>query len=168
MKKRFLGGCCFLLFLGACAHNAPVPAEQLSSTHLLKKQMVYIARVPGSIEEANIPVQKAFVAALTPYTSQLVEGNRPIPSEYLPKIAGAMKTGYIFYPKVTQWEDHNTPWTTLRDKVTIEVLVMDVQSERVVVRRTLSGVSKLWVSRNEKPDVVARDLIVNFINELFE
>ena len=153
------------LFVGACAHAPAV--QEVPPLHLAKNRLVYVAQVPGSVEQAQLPVQKAFASALRAYASQVVEGSRPISSEYLVKIAQAMKTGYIFYPKVTQWEDHNTPWTTVRDKVTIDVLVIDAQSGRVILRHSLSGKSKLWVSHNEKPDVVAQDLIENFITALF-
>lgn len=163
LKKWVLG---LALLLGGCA-SAPV-VQQAQGVHLDRNQLIYVGQSQSAFPAENATSRQLFARALSGYAQQVFQSKGEIPVTLLPQIAQTMRGGYIFYIDVLQWEDHNTPWTTLRDKVTLRVMIIDVRTEKIVLDEQLKGVSKLWVARNEKPDVVAQDLITNFVNGLFK
>ena len=165
--KKILFSVLFTGCLAGCA-TAPVVSSDKPLPQLVQGQPVYVAIGQDNFPDENKQVQRLFVEAFTPYMKPIFQSQRPLSFMYMTKIADILKTGYIIYPEITQWEDHNTPWTTVRDKVTLRVTIIDAKSQRILFKDNLSGKSSLWRTRNEKPDVVANDLVNRFVTEILK
>lgn len=163
MKKIL---CVVSLFLWGCAIG-PVLKNAENIPTLAANRSVYVAQGQGSFSRENAQVQRMFAEALAPYTAQVFQSTGTVSFEQIATKAETLKNGYIFYIDVLQWEDHNTPWTTIRDKVTLHVSIIEVPSQRIVFDQPLQGKSELGF-HNNTPDVLAKQLVSKFVNKLFQ
>lgn len=151
---------------------AACSTTQVKSTrrapNLSRNLPVYVAVGKDKFPAENRQVQQFFVQALSPYLHPVFTAKKPLDLVYMGQVAQVLKTGYMVYPEILQWEDHNTPWTTVRDKVSIRITLIDAKSQRILYKEVVSGKSSLWRMRNEKPDVVAQELIEKFVTEIYE
>ena len=151
--------------LGCAGHQIDTKAKQPLRLDLSKP--IYVAWADGEYQEENKEVQIQFKEALLPYAEQVFAGTRPLPLNSAFKLAQNLKEGYVIYPQITFWQDNNTPWTTKRDRVNVEIVLVDANSMQVIAKTTLQGKSSSFVFKNDTPAAILPQLAEAYVNNLY-
>ena len=167
MKKFFILGLALFAAAG-CTVTLQMDPQTAAVPTLATGELIYVAKGKDKFPEETKIVQEFLAEQLTPYASRVFRSQSVVPFAYLSKVADAMQTGYVFYVETLQWEDHNTPWTTVRDKVKLKIIVVDARTQKILYQDTVYGRSTLWTMRNHQPDVVAEDLVKKLVADLFQ
>lgn len=78
------------------------------------------------------------------------------------------KIDLLVCPEITQWEDRFTAWSGIRDKVNINVRIIDVKSNKVLSTADLYGTGKSGMfSGNDKPDIIVPRLVDKYMESLY-
>ena len=131
-------------------------------------QPVYVAWASGTWLGENKALQKAFVQAFSSHTKKALSGRRPLSLDEAFALAQYLGKGYLVYPQIIKWEDNNTPWSTIRDKVSAEVIIVDMASMRVMSKHTLNGTGSMWSLKNLPPDIVLPELAQKYVTTLYK
>ncbi len=161
--------CCgFVSFVLLGCASYQVNSSQAVSANLEKNELVYIALTPGDFASENKQAQAALKTALSAQSVRAIVGNYPLSLNSALGVAQRIKAGYLMQVAVKKWEDHNTPWSTIRDKVVLEVVVMDTANKGVVRRDIVDGKSTTWTFKNNTPDVILPDMMQQYVEGLYK
>lgn len=167
MKLLKIAGYLLVVFgLCGCATHQ-VDSKTSKTLDLDTAQPVYVAWAEGSFQEENKQLQAAFQDAFSIYADKVLVGTQPFSLEMAFKLAQSFGKGYIVYPKITYWEDNNTPWNTKRDKITVEVVLVDAVNVQVLGKSTLNGKSSPFVFKNDTPAAILPELTKRYVEGLF-
>ncbi len=153
--------------LTGCA-SYQVTTKNSRSVPLDSNRPVYIALTQGEYPQENQETQNTFVQEWRSYSKQVIPLKTPSSLREAIKKAQLLGEGYLVYPLVKQWEDHNTPWSTIRDKVQISVVLIDIKSGRILDKSVLNGKSTTWTMKNTTPSIILPNLVNRYIEPLYK
>ncbi len=115
-------------------------------------------------------VQQQLVQAFQKHSKIIVQSATSVTS-LQEGIAAAKKQNIdlVVCPEITQWEDRFTAWSGIRDKVNINIKVIDTNSSKVLSNADLYGTGKSGMfSGNDKPDVIVPRVVDRYISSLYK
>lgn len=149
-----------VLFLAGCG-GAEVKPKSNSLHSLLDKKKVVLISTPADGSFATKPyvgsgaiaadaIKKAF--AKIGVTAVVTDQCHAATCFALDDIK---KYGYYLRPEIVQWEDRETEWTGMPDKVEIQITIYDLETRAVVGLHSYAERSSKWV----KPGHLPQDLL---------
>lgn len=153
--------------LTGCA-SYQVTSKNPRTISLNSDQPIYIALAPGKYTQENKELQNAFVQGWGFYSTQVIPLKTPSSLVQAFQKTQVLGDGYLVYPIVEEWEDHNTPWTTIRDKVQISVVLIDIKRGRILDKSVLNGKSTTWTMKNTSPSIILPNLVNRYIEPLYK
>ena len=66
--------------------------------------------------------------------------------------AGARGFTHYVHPTILHWEDRNTEWSGKRDKISIQLQVVEIESGNIIDATMLDGKSKLATFGGDHPE----------------
>lgn len=164
--KVLLGGILFFIMLGCASYSVNISPTK---TLLLNREYpVYITLGQGQFTQENRELQEVLKSSFGLYSSQVLMGGIPLSLQAAFKLAQTMRSGYLVYPTIEKWEDHNTPWSTIRDKVVVQIILIDAQNMRVLNKSKLEGKSTTWTMKNDTPAAILPELIKQYVDGLYK
>ena len=172
MKKTFLSLLTLLALTGCATNNVTFNIDEKD---LNRNQSLYVMLPENGYYGAKEykfsgnTVQKNLVRAFQRYSVADVKASSNINSiqESLVE-AKQEKIDLLICPEITHWEDRNTPWSGIRDKVGINVRVIDVNTQQVINDADLYGTNNWFTFVNNRPDVLVPDMIQKYTDLLYK
>ena len=153
--------------LTGCA-SYQVTTKNPRSVSLDSNRPVYIALTQGEYPQENQETQNTFVQEWKSYAVQVIPLGSSSSLTQSIQTAKALGDGYLVYPEVEQWEDHNTPWSTIRDKIQVSVVLIDIKSGQILDKSVLNGKSTTWTMKNTSPSIILPNLVNHYIEPLYK
>lgn len=174
MKKTILClGALFLLAGCATADIDRIGTVQAAAPVLSGEQKVLVALPKDGVYQnikydySGQQVQQAFFEALSFEAGNVVLANQVQSLDDSLAYAGNIGAQVLVYPVITHWEDRNTPWSGLRDKIRVNVQVYSVASGKVLDRTSLYATNR-WVSFvNAAPANLLKKVVNPYIKQLY-
>lgn len=162
-----------LLILTGCATNNVT--FNVDSKNITREQSLYIMMPEdghyGTIEYefSGNTVQKKLAKAFQSYSKANVQKSLMVNSvqESLEQ-AKQQKIDLLVCPEITHWEDRNTPWSGIRDKVGINIRIIDVNTKQVINDADLYGTNNWFTFVDNKPDVLVPNMVQKYTDLLYE
>lgn len=170
MKKILV--CGLIGLLSACATNKLT--FNVDDAAITKSQSVYIMLPEnghyGSIEYdfSGDDVQQKLAREFQTTSIAQVLFPREIKSvqESL-KEAEQQNTDLLICPIITHWEDRNTPWSGRRDKVGLNIRIIDVKSKKVVSDADLYGTNNSITFIANQPNTLLPKMVKKYVSHLY-
>ena len=150
---------------GCASYN--VQKTETGAKNLNRSEFVYLALASGGNAEQNKQVQAAFEKALSDQGVSVYAGRTLLSQAAVFALAKKMDNGYVLYSEIVKWEDHNTPWSTIRDKVSISVKVIEAGSGKILARDVLEGKSTFCTMKNTAPEAILPELVSQYVETLY-
>ncbi len=77
------------------------------------------------------------------------------------------KVQYIVYPTILHWEDRNTPWSGLLDRVNVRIEIIDVLLRKTVNSVNIEATNRWFTMVNDPPEVLLKKPIEDYVSSLF-
>ena len=74
---------------------------------------------------------------------------------------------YFVVPEILQWEDRNTEWSGIKDKLEIKVTVYDARHGKELSTTIISGKSKWMTSGGDHPQDLLPEPIGQYVESLY-
>ena len=75
---------------------------------------------------------------------------------------------YIVYPTILHWEDRNTPWSRLLDRVNVRIEIIDVELRKTVNSVNIEATNRwLIFVVNDPPEVLLQKPVEDYVASLF-
>ena len=156
-----------LLVMTACSQKFALDFYQPPPQRIPKNSAVYVM-VPengryGNTTYGNSGQQtaQALFASLSAVTNKIETGLAPESVEAARATAQSKGSAYIFQPLILNWEDRATEWSGIPDKITIKVIVYDVESGKDIGSVLGRASSKWGTFGGDHP----QDLLPRIMNE---
>lgn len=173
MKKIMLWlGAAFLLAGCATADIERIGTASASSAVFTAEQKVLVALPKDGVfqnikyDYSGQQVQQSFFEALSFTTGEVVPAERVMPLEEALAYAGKIGAQVLVYPVITHWEDRNTPWSGLRDKIRITVQVYSVGPNKVLDRTSLYATNRWFSFVNAAPANLLKKIVNPYVRQL--
>lgn len=112
-------------------------------------------------------VQQAFANALDYYGNEVVLADKELSVEDARAYAGRIGADVLVYPVITHWEDRNTPWSGMRDKVGITVQVYSIGANKMVDKTSLYATNRWFAFVNAAPANLLDKIVKPYIKQLY-
>jgi hypothetical protein len=96
------------------------------------------------------------------YTGKLPEGL----TEAL-ESARKYNVDYLVYPNIINWEDHDTEWSGVRDRLEIKIDLIEAGTGEVAFSREISSIGKWMTDGGETPGDLLATPCEEFVNALY-
>lgn len=146
--------------------NQPAPT-------LRSDARVYIAR-PFDVEYKKQVIQNsgkntasALLDSFNRFTKSAFAGKMP---ESLPQAlesARKIHAQYLVYPHILRWEDHSTEFTGIRDKLKLDLSLIDTESGSTVFAREIDARSRWMTDGGDTPQDLLSSPVDNFVASLY-
>jgi hypothetical protein len=149
------------------AEVKPQFAPMTSKTH------VYVAMpedaldkkesVPASGKRTALAIQEAFLRHSKFVTLAT------IPETLADSIAHARRIGadFVAFPSILEWRDRPTEWTGVRDRLKLQIDIVEATSGDVVRTTKIEGVSRWMTDGGDAPQDLLADPVDKFVRSLF-
>lgn len=161
------------ILLTGCQTSSMTPIRTSSTSKLQENTSVYIATPANGTygnkvyQGSGNAVVLAFERSFSPYTSFTVQG--PFAAT-LPDIladAKLKRCTYAVQPKITHWEDRNTEWSGIRDKMSLFVRVFRVADSREIFSAEIKGKSSYFTFGGDHPEDLLAEPVDEFVQSLY-
>jgi len=75
---------------------------------------------------------------------------------------------YLFFPTILHWEDRNTEWSGIPDKVQVRIVVVDLAKSEVVSAAIVDGTSGVATFGGDHPQDLLSEPISKYVDGLFK
>lgn len=174
MKLSKLFSLLLLLLLIGCSDTYQLVKHETSDASLSRGATAYIL-LPGDghYESIIYPGSGVIVAreiknAFQPYLKEIRVA--PQLTGFDIGIASARAEGfdYVIQPEISHWEDRNTLWSSIPDKASIKLSIIDVNSGLIIDSAELGGTSKIMTFTNDPPEVLLPKPLADYAESLFK
>lgn len=173
MKKTILWlGALFLLAGCATADIDRMGSVPTASAVFTAERKVLVALPKDGVFQnikynySGQQVQQSFLEELSFVTGEVVLADRVMPLEEALAYADKIGAQVLVYPVITHWEDRNTPWSGLRDKIRINVQVYSVGPNKVLDRTSLYATNRWFAFVNAAPSNLLKKIVPPYIRQL--
>ena len=112
-------------------------------------------------------VQQAFFEAFSRYSDEVILGSTVQNFQEAKDSALAVRAQILVYPVIIHWEDRNTPWSGLRDKVRINVQVFNVNTDVAIDKTSLYATNRWLALLNAAPSNLLKKIIWPYVEQLY-
>jgi len=160
------------LGLGGCASTYQSQVVTAPGAKLDRTQPVLIATPKmGSFEHKDYPesgrqTAEALHVAFARFSNRVVV-SAPCADLACLQAEPAGRSGYLVVPEILHWEDRNTEWSGLPDRIEIKVLVTDARSGREVAAIVLTGKSKWATFGGDHPQDLLPEPVKQYVDSLY-
>lgn len=169
---------CFLLTVILFIGCATAKIEHLSQTRndsniLQGGEHVFIALPKdGSFgehhyKESGNYVQQYFFDNFLHYTDYVENATKILSLEDAKEEARKQKADILIYPVIVHWEDRNTYWSGLRDKVRINVIVYSLSNDKTLDKSSLYATNSRFTYINARPENRLKTIINPYVKQLY-
>lgn len=74
---------------------------------------------------------------------------------------------YLVVPEILHWEDRNTEWSGIKDKLEVRLAIYDARSAKLLAVSSLAGKSKWATFGGDHPQDLLPEPINNYVASLF-
>lgn len=113
-------------------------------------------------------VQHAFFESLSRFGAEVVLGETFQSIEDAKKQAQKVQAQILIYPIITHWEDRNTPWSGMRDKVRINVQVYSVADNKLIDKSSLYATNRWIALVNAAPANLLKKIVPSYVENLYQ
>lgn len=164
------------LLITSCASNTgPIHEMQIVSPtdkKIAGKHAAFFVQIPadGRYETKVYPGSGEKVASVI--VEQIQPHSRAVDMEACSRESCASRarlagSDYLVLTEIINWEDRQTTWSGRRDRVTLDISVIDLAENRVAASALLSGQGTLNTLGGERVEDELPDTIRPFIEQLF-
>ena len=171
MKKILV--CGLICLLSACATNRLTFV--VDEARLTKDQSVYIMLPEDghygsfSYDFSGNAVQKRLVRNFQLESSADIYFSGKIESiENSLKDAKKRNLDLLVCPTITHWEDRYTPWSMRRDKVGLNIRIIDTKTQKVISDADLYGTNNSITFIANQPDTLLPKMVKKYILHLYD
>jgi hypothetical protein len=161
-----------IVLLYGCASTYRQEAVTIPSVKLERNKAVFIAtpkngfydtkEYKASGQQTASAVQSAFVR----FSNKVVVSSRCADATCLKSEAND-RNGYFVIPQILHWEDRNTEWSGIPDRIEINLIIIDSQSNQELASTVISGKSKWATFGGDHPQDLLPEPIKKYIEELY-
>ena len=166
---------------GVLAGCATAKVENLSNTSykspvIQAQQKVFVALPQDGTYEnkkyeySGKQVQQNFFDEISRYANEAVLADRVLSAQQARQVAWNQRAEVFVYPIITSWEDRNTAYSTMRDKIKINVSVYETRTGALLDRTSLyaTGGSIQWFGwGNPSPSRLLNKVIRPYVKKLY-
>ncbi len=164
-----------ILFAGcATADVEHLSQLQYQGAVLQNEQKIFVALPKdgsfGHIDYINSgrEVQQSFYDNFLRYTDQVTLAREELSLDEAKDLALKQNADILAYPTILHWEDRNTPWSGLRDKVRINIIIYSVRDGRTLDKTTMYATNN-WLSFvNAAPQNRLKTIIDPYVKGLYK
>jgi hypothetical protein len=134
---------------------------------------IYVAMPEDALDKKN-PVQGsgkrtalAIEDAFKRHTRNVVMSRAPETLEDALNHARDLSYEYLAFPTILKWQDRQTEWTGVRDKLQLKIDLIAVNSGEVVRTTTIDGKGKWMTDGDETPQDMLAEPIDKFVRTMF-
>ncbi|MCT7464923.1 DUF4823 domain-containing protein [Aliarcobacter cryaerophilus] len=140
---------------------------------LKEKEKIFIS-LPDDGQYGNINYKNSGFAVANSiktnvfqYSKNIEIGQKVLTLDEAISYAKSISAIYLYYPTILHWEDRNTAWSGLADKVHINISVIDILLNKEVSSTDIKSNSSYWTLSNESPKELIDEPISKYINTLY-
>ena len=105
-------------------------------------------------------------AAFARFSSQVVVSSRCADLACL-QDEGKQSFAYYVVPEILHWEDRNTEWSGIPDRVEVKLVVIEAQSAKVIGSAIIAGTSKWMTFGGDHPQDLLPEPIKQYVAGLY-
>jgi hypothetical protein len=144
------------------------PPPMLKSTSRIYVAIPFDATFKETVaQESGKMTAQAFQAAFLRYTRSVYISKFPESVTEALESARRANLEYVVYPSIVRWEDRATEWSGRRDRLTLKVDLIDLNTGTIAFSREVEATGKWMTDGGETP----RDLLTGpaeqYVNALF-
>lgn len=113
-------------------------------------------------------VQEYFYDNVLRYADNVINATQPLSLAEAQEEAKTQKADVLIYPRIVHWEDRNTPWSGLRDKVRINVQVYSLAGNKVLDKTSLYATNRWLTFVNAAPQNRLKTIIDPYVQSLYK
>jgi len=111
--------------------------------------------------------QQALNLIFSRYSDSVILGEISENLKNTKDIAIQEKADVLVYPTIYNWEDRNTAWSGITDKVTIDVQIISLKDNIVIDKTSLSSHSSWFTFTNEPPQKLLPKMFEEYVKQLY-
>ena len=113
-------------------------------------------------------VQQYFYDNLLRYTDNVVNATKVLSLDEAKAEAKKQNAEILIYPGIVHWEDRNTMWSGIRDKVRINVIVYSLVDNKTLDKTSLYATNAWFTFVQARPQNRLRTIIPPYVKALYE
>ncbi len=113
-------------------------------------------------------VQQYFYDNLLRYADNVVNATKVLPLDEAKAEAKKQNAEILIYPGIVHWEDRNTMWSGIRDKVRINVIVYSLTEGRTLDKTSLYATNAWATFIQARPENRLKTIIPPYVKALYE
>lgn len=162
-----------IFLLTGCQTTSMTPIRTSSTGKLQENQAVYIATPANGTYGSKVyqgsgnAVVVAFERAFSPHTTFTMQGPVAMSLSDILADAKLKRCAYAVQPKITHWEDRNTEWSGIRDKMSLFVRVFRVADSREIFSAEIQGKSSYFTFGGDHPEDLLAEPVDEFVQSLY-
>jgi hypothetical protein len=158
--------------LSACASTYKQEVVSAPSAKLERGKAILVATPKnGSYDKKEYTLSgqqtaAAIQAAFARFSNQVVVSSS---CTDLPCLQTEGKQGYAYYvvPEILHWEDRNTEWSGMPDRIEVKLIVSDAQGNKEISSIVISGKSKWATFGGDHPQDLLPEPIKQYVESLY-
>lgn len=80
---------------------------------------------------------------------------------------GGDRYGYFAVPQILHWEDRNTEWSGIPDRMEIKVTIFDAQTQNAIASTVITGKSKWMTLGGDHPQDLLPVPLTDYVSSLY-
>ncbi len=162
-----------LLMMTGCVSKYKTEAYEAPSQILQTNASAYVAMASNGIygnteyQNSGYFLSSAIATAISLHIRQVEQAKNLETIEESLSISRKMGIKYLFQPIILHWEDRSTEWSGKTDKITIKIIVWDVEAGNSISSTVVKASSKWGTLGGDHPQDLLPGAIDPFINDLF-
>ncbi len=164
-----------LLLVGCATANIErLSQSQDKGTVLQGGERVFVALPEDGVFEGHHYtdsgkyVQQYFYDSLLRYADTVINAVKVLPLEEAKAEAKRQNAEILIYPGIVHWEDRNTMWSGLRDKVRINVIVYSLADNKTLDKTSLYATNAWFTFVHARPENRLRTIIPPYVKALYQ
>jgi hypothetical protein len=118
-------------------------------------------------EKSGGQTADAIVVAIRQHEQNVVRGTAPESVADALAHARAGNLACVVYPTILHWEDRATEWSTMPDRIEIQLDILDAATGATLDSDTLTGTSKFWTWGGDHPQDLLAEPLTGYMTTLF-
>jgi len=142
-------------------------------SNLSPSQVVFIALPENgkyndiTYSSSGKDTQQALNLIFSRYSDSVILGETSESLKNTKDIAIQEKADILVYPTIYNWEDRNTPWSGITDKVTIDIQIVSLKDNVIIDKTSLSSHSSWFTFTNDPPKKLLPKMFEDYVKQLY-
>lgn len=164
-----------LLLVGCATANIERLSQSQDACAVLRgNEKVFVALPEDGVFEGHHYtdsgkyVQQYFYDNLLRYTDNVVNATKVLSLDEAKAETKKQNAEILIYPGIVHWEDRNTMWSGIRDKVRINVIVYSLVDNKTLDKTSLYATNAWFTFVQARPQNRLRTIIPPYVKALYE